>query len=315
MSTILITGGSGLIGSALTPQLIAHGHEVIIVSRTPKASHEENISYAAWDVKAQTINDNVIAKADYIIHLAGAGVADRRWTEERKKEIVESRTESSKLLIKALTETPNKVKAVISASAIGWYGDDENLKPKKKAFTEEDVADTKFLGETCRLWEESINPPEQTGIRLVKLRLGIVLSNDGGALAEFKKPIKFGIAGILGSGKQVVSWIHIEDLCRMFIYAIEKEALHGAYNAVAPIPLRNKELTLTLAQKMKGRFFIPLHVPVFVLRLMLGEMSVEVLKSATVSCDKLQATGFSFLYPGIEAALEDLIRKKKSRDS
>lgn len=310
MSTILITGGTGLVGTALTPQLIANGHEVIILTRTPKTSTEKNISYATWDVKAQTIDNNAIAKSDYIIHLAGAGVADKRWTEERKKEIVESRTESSKLLIKALMQKPNKVKAVISASAIGWYGDDKILKPKKKEFTEDDPADTQFLGGTCRLWEESINPVEQSEIRLVKLRLGIVLSNNGGALPEFKKPIQFGIAGILGSGKQVISWIHIEDLCRMFIYAIENEALHGVYNAVAPAPVRNKELTLTLAQKMRGRFFIPLHVPAFALKLMLGEMSVEALKSATVSSDKIQAAGFTFLYRDIEGALKDLIRKQ-----
>jgi uncharacterized protein (TIGR01777 family) len=309
MSTILITGGTGLVGTALTPQLIANGHEVIILTRTPNTSTEKNISYATWDVKAQTLDNNAIAKADYIIHLAGAGVADKRWTEERKKEIVESRTESSKLLIKALKQTPNKVKAVISASAIGWYGDDKNLKPKKKCFTEDDLADSQFLGETCRLWEESINSVEQTGIRLVKLRTGIVLSNNGGALTEFKKPLHFGIAAILGSGKQVISWIHIEDLCRMFIYAIENEALHGAYNAVAPAPLRNKELTLTLAQKIRGRFFIPLHVPAFALKLILGEMSVEVLKSATVSSDKIQAAGFTFLYRDIEGALKDLIRE------
>ncbi len=311
MSTILITGGTGLVGAALTPHLLAQGHEVIILTRTPKTSTEKNTSYAVWDVKAQTIDDNAIAKADYIIHLAGAGVADKRWTEERKKEIVESRTESSKLLIKALKQTPNKVKAVISASAIGWYGDDKNLKPKKKCFTEDDLADSQFLGETCRLWEESINSVEQTGIRLVKLRTGIVLSNNGGALTEFKKPLHFGIAAILGSGKQVISWIHIEDLCRMFMYAIENEALRGAYNTVAPTPVRNKELTLTLAQKMRGRFFIPLHVPAFVLKLMLGEMSVEVLKSATVSCEKIQGAGFTFFYRDIEGALGDLIRERR----
>lgn len=309
MSTILITGGTGLVGSALTPQLVALGHEVIILSRT-KASNEESISYSVWDVKAQTIDNNAIAKADYIIHLAGAGVADKRWTEERKKEIAQSRTESCKLLVKALKQTPNKVKAVISASAIGWYGDDKNLTPKKKGFTEDDPPDTSFLGETCRLWEESINPIEQTGIRLVKFRFGIVLSNKGGALAEFKKPVQFGIAAILGSGKQIVSWIHIEDLCRLFIYAIENETLQGVYNAVAPAFVTNKELTLTLAQKMKGRFFIPLHVPVFAIKLILGEMSVEVLKSATVSCGKIQAAGFKFLYRDIEGALKDLTNNK-----
>jgi uncharacterized protein len=309
MSTILITGGTGLIGSALTIKLVAEGHEVIVLTRSAKTSNEKNITFAKWDVDAQTIDTAAIAKADYIIHLAGAGVADKRWTEDRKKEIRRSRTESSKLLIKGLKETPNKVKAVIGASAIGWYGDDASHNTRKKPFTEDRLADTEFLGETCRQWEESIKPVEQLGIRLVRIRIGIVLSNDGGALPEFKKPIKFGIAAILGSGKQVVSWIHIEDLCRLFLYAVKTEALRGAYNAVAPTPVTNKELTITLAEKMKGRFFVPIPVPSFALKIILGEMSVEVLKSATVSCEKIRTAGFSFLYPMIDSALDNLIVK------
>ncbi len=308
MPTILITGGTGLIGTALTKLLTESGHKVIILSRSNKESNNKNISFSVWDVKKQTYNAYDFAEADYIIHLAGAGVADKKWTRDRKKEIIDSRTESSALLIKALQNVPNKVKAVISASAIGWYGDDEKRTPRRKFFTEEMRPDKEFLGETCRLWEESIQPVQQLGKRLVKFRIGIVLSNEGGALPEFKKPIKFGIAGVLGSGKQVISWIHIEDLCRMFLFAIEHEEIEGVYNAVAPTPVRNKELTLLLAQKMKGRFFVHMHVPTFVLQVMLGQLSVEVLKSATVSCQKIKEAGFTFLYPAIEPALCNLIR-------
>jgi uncharacterized protein (TIGR01777 family) len=248
--------------------------------------------------------------ADFIIHLAGAGVADKRWTEDRKKEIVNSRTESSMLLIKGLQQTPNKVKAIISASAIGWYGEDEKSKNNKRGFTEDMLSDTGFLGETCRLWEESINPVERLGKRLVKFRLGIVLSNDGGALTEFKRPIQFGIAAVLGSGKQVISWIHLEDLCRMMIYAIKNETMQGVYNAVAPKPVTNKELTLVLAEKMRGRFFVSLHVPAFLLKLVFGHLSVEVLKSATVSSEKIQSAGFGFSYSTIDAALNNLIKQQ-----
>ncbi|MDQ6814847.1 MAG: TIGR01777 family oxidoreductase [Bacteroidota bacterium] len=310
MSTILITGGTGLLGSALTNLLITNGHQVIVLSRRQKKSDNANITYATWDVKNQMIDAKAVGSADYIIHLTGAGVADKRWTDARKKEIVESRTQSSALLAKALREISNHVKALISASAIGYYGDDEKRTPKKPAFTEEMAADKAFLGETCRLWEESINPVQQAGTRLVKIRIGIVLSNEGGALPEFKKPVRFGIAGVLGSGKQMVSWIHIEDVCRMFLFAIENESLQGVYNAVAPTPVRNKDLTILLAQKMKGSFFVHLHVPRFALKAMLGEMSVEVLKSATVSCEKIRKEGFSFKYPSIETALENLVNGK-----
>lgn len=307
MSLILITGGTGLLGSSLTKLLKDKGHKITILTRTKKSSDDPLIKYAQWNVNEQTIDEDAVASADFIIHLAGAGVADKRWTSNRKKEIVESRAQSSALLVKAL-QLPNHVKAVISASAIGWYGPDENRSSKKKAFTEDMHADKAFLGETCRVWEESIEPVIKAGKRLVKLRIGIVLSNDGGALPEFKKPVKFGIAGVLGSGKQVVSWIHIEDLCRMIIYAVENDSMEGTYNAVAPIPVRNKELTLLLAQKMRGKFFVHMHVPAFVLKTMLGEMSAEVLKSATVSSEKIRTAGFTFLYPSIESALDNLIK-------
>jgi uncharacterized protein (TIGR01777 family) len=303
MNTVLITGGTGMIGTRLTKLLIEKGYAVIILTRsTAEVKHRlPGVSYARWDINKQTIDSDAIANADHIIHLAGAGVADKRWTATRKQEIVNSRTQSSTLIVKALKEIPNKVTTIVSASAIGWYGPDTILS-KKNGFTEDAKADTAFLGETCRLWEESIQPAEQPGRRLVKLRTGIVLSNDGGALAEFKKPLKSFVAAIIGDGKQVVSWIHIDDLCFMYLSAIENENINGVYNAVAPNPVTNKELVLSLAKKMRGNFFIPMHVPAFALKIILGEMSIEVLKSATVSSQKIQSTGFGFSYPTIEAA-------------
>lgn len=309
MATILITGGTGMIGTRLTEMLTDRGYEVIILTRNATKAHSlPGVSYARWDIARQIIDPGAIAKADHIIHLAGAGVADKRWSQARKEEIVCSRTESSALIVKALEENPNKVHSVISISAIGWYGPD-TARSLKEGFAEGAPADSAFLGETCRLWEASIEPVTGLGKRLVKLRTGIVLSNRGGALAEFCKPVMGGVAAILGSGNQVVSWIHVDDLCRMFLFAVENNSLSGAYNAVAPHPVTNKTLTLNIAQKLRGRFYIPVYVPAFVLKILLGEMSIEVLKSANVSARKIQLAGFDFTYPDIRLALDNLLAK------
>jgi len=305
--TVLITGGTGLVGKALTKALVKRGYKVIILTRdTAGREQTGSVIYAKWDVKKQEIDTTAIQAADHIIHLAGAGVVEKKWTEAYKKEIQDSRTESSRLIIEALKNNLNKVKAVISASAIGWYGADHD---HALSFTEETPPDNSFLGQTCKLWESGIEPVSGLGKRLVKLRIGIVLSNDGGALVEFKKPLRFGVAGILGNGKQIVSWIHIDDLCKLFIDAMENENLSGSYNAVAPNPVSNKTLTLTLAKTMRGKFYIPMHVPEFVLKLMMGQRSMEVLKSTTVSCKKIQDTGFEFNFKTIEAAITNLVKK------
>jgi uncharacterized protein (TIGR01777 family) len=313
MSSILLTGGTGLVGKSLTEYLISKGHQVIVLTRSMKKKEfRPGVEYALWDVKKQTIDVPAVQKADYIIHLAGAGVVDKKWTEAYKKEILESRTQSSKLLVETLQKNNHAVKAIVSSSAIGWYGEDHT---PGFAFTETDPADEGFLGQTCMLWEQSIEQAEKSGIRVCKLRTGIVLSNNGGALQEFKKPIELGVGAILGSGKQIVSWIHIDDLCRMFLHAIENTQMQGSYNAVAPKPVSNKTLTLKLAQLMKGNFYVPLHVPTFMLKIILGTRSIEVLKSTTVSCTKIKEEGFTFLYPTIDAALQDLIRNKETYKS
>lgn len=310
MKTVIITGGTGLIGKRLSAMLIKKGYNVIIFSHSQQNSNEKNTpSITRWNIEKGEIDKDAITKADYIVHLAGAGVADKRWTKERKEEIRHSRTESSALLVKALSEVNNNITTVVSSSAIGWYGPD-NQTSQKKGFTENELSSPDFLGETCRLWEESIEPVTALGKRLVKLRTGIVLSNDGGALAEFKKPLKAGIAAILGTGSQVISWIHIDDICRMYLAAIQNEAMHGVYNAVAPTPVTNKELTLALAKKMRGNTYLPIHVPAFALKLALGEMSVEVLKSATVSANKILQSGFDFSYSSIDGALTQLTESK-----
>jgi uncharacterized protein len=304
MTTVLITGGTGLIGKVLTKALLEKGYHVIILSREPgKYPQGNHLSYASWDIDQQTIDTNAITKADHIIHLAGAGVADKRWTKKRKQEITDSRVKSSALLVKALQENTNRVKTVVSASAIGWYGPDP-LIPNPVPFTETAPAAPGFLGQTCFQWEQNQQPVKDMGKRLVQLRIGIVLSAEGGALAEFKKPLRMGVATILGNGKQVISWIHVDDLVKMFIKAIEDESMQGPYNAVAPLPVTNKELVICLARNKK-RFYIPVYVPAFMLKLVLGEMSIEVLKSATVSAARIKTAGFDFAYPTLAEAIRN----------
>lgn len=311
MAHILITGGTGLIGSNLVSMLLDNKHSVTILTRKiPVTPPRADIQYAIWDIKKQTIDPRALNQADYIIHLAGAGVADKRWTKARKQEIIDSRVQSCKLIVKALEETPNQVKAVISSSAIGWYGADDPSSGKD-GFEENDPADTSYLGATCQAWEAGVTPVTSLGKRLVILRTGIVLSRDGGAYAEFVKPLKAGLAAILANGKQVISWIHIHDICRMYLFAIENANLSGVFNAVAPYPVTNKELTLQLAKIKRGKVFIPIHVPSFVLHIVMGEMSIEVLKSATVSSKKIQAAGYQFAYSNITSALEALQTKNE----
>ena len=317
MATVLITGGTGLIGTALSKELHAKGYEVIIVSRSPEKypSRNSGVSYAKWDLEKMTIAAEAIFKADYIVHLAGAGIADKRWTLKRKREIVESRTQSSALLVKALKENVNHVKAVICASAVGWYGASaasENETENGHSFIESDPAADDFLGTTCQQWEVSIDPVLSLGKRIVKFRTGIVLSNQGGALKEFKKPLRFGFATILGNGKQIMSWIHIDDIVRLYIYAIENERLHGVYNAVAPHPVTNKKFMLQLARSLRGKFFVPFYVPSFILEAVFGELSIEVLKNAPVSCKKIKKEGYQFTYPSITAALHQLNNRNLS---
>ncbi len=310
MPTVLITGGTGLVGKAITQTLLQNGYEVIILTRdAKKATNIAGITYAEWDVNKQTIDEIAISKADYIIHLAGAGVADKRWTSERKQEIVDSRVKSGELLCKTLQKNNNQLKAFISASAIGWYGPDPVI-PNPNPFTEDAPHYNDYLGVTCHQWEQSLQPLIGLGKRLVILRTGIVLSTDGGALKEFMKPLNFGIASVMGSGKQVVSWIHIDDLVQLYITALENENYSGVYNAVAPAPVNNEHLIIELARQTKGKFYTKIPVPGFALKLALGEMSIEVLKSATVSARKVLDHYFIFKFPTIAAAITNLTKGK-----
>ena len=305
MQTVLITGGTGMVGTSLTQLLLSKGYQVIVLTRKPRVATLPNVSYAVWDISKGYIDPLAIQKADAIVHLAGAGVADKRWSKKRKQEIVDSRVMSGKLLVKTLVEIPHQVKTVVSASAIGWYGPD-TAQSLHDGFVETDPVDDAFLGDTCKKWEDSVKPLETIGIRLVTLRIGIVLNKQGGALAEFIKPAKFGLAAILGTGQQVISWIHHQDLTNIILFAISNNQVNGIFNAVAPSPTTNETLTIQIAKKYHT-YFLKMFIPGWALKIILGEMSVEVLKSANVSSNKLQKIGFPFQFADISSALRDLL--------
>lgn len=304
MQTIGITGGTGFVGHHLTQLLLDNGFRVIIFTRDMhKVSRVKNVKYSFWSPDEQKFDLTWLKQLNAVIHLAGAGVADKRWTKARKEEIVNSRVKGTHFLIQRLKEHAPNCKVFIAASAIGYYGNDRmNSKP----FEENASAASDFLGTTSMKWEaESIKAKEFA--RTVILRFGIILGKNDGAFPKFEQPQRFGLMPILSNGKQILSWIHIDDLCQIILTALKKETMQGVYNAVAPKPVSNKELMKTIS-KVKGGIKIPFHVPAFSLEMILGEMATEVLKSCTVSADKIQQTGFSFKYPEIETAVEDILK-------
>ncbi len=298
---ILITGGTGLLGTRLAEMLIDSGYEVALLSRTPdKYARYKTFK---WDIAAGQIDENAIRYADYIINLAGTSVAGEKWTASRKKDILNSRVQSTDLLHAYLEKTKHHVKGFLSASAIGIYGSSGD-----QLLLEESSYGSDFLADVCKQWENAAWQMHTLDIRTVIFRIGIVLSNKGGALPQMAKPIKMMAGSPLGSGKQIMSWIHIDDLCRLFIKAIEDHKLEGVYNAVAPNPATNEELTRTLAKIMHKPLVLP-NVPAIGLKLVLGEMSEVVLASARVSANKVLQTGFTFEYNFLQEALESLYNK------
>lgn len=297
---ILITGASGLIGSRLTELLLQKGYHVSHLSRSPRLG---TVPVFAWDVKRGTMDYSALEGVDAIIHLAGTGIAEKPWTENRKREIVESRVQSTRLLIRELERRSHGVKTFLSASAIGFYGFGGT-----EWFDEESPAGDDFLASVTRRWEEESSLAEGLGIRVAKVRIGIVLADSGGALKAMTTPIKFHIGAPLGSGNQFISWIHLDDVCRLFIHLLENSQLSGAYNATAPEPATNRDFTNAVANVLGRRIWLP-AIPEFVLKTLLGEMASLVLTGCRVSCDKARRSGFDHEYKHLTGALEALLKR------
>lgn len=307
MEKVLISGGSGLIGTQLTKQLLKEGYEVAHLSR--KKSREGLVKNYYWNIDKQEIESGALENCAYIIHLAGESIVKKRWTEKRKKEILESRTKTATLLYHEVSKLGKKPKAILAASAVGYYG----FEDEAKIFSEQDVAGTDFSAKTCQVWEAAIVPFESY-MRTVTIRIGIVLSTKGGALPLFALPIKLGIGSALGSGNQIVPWIHEEDLCSIFIHALKNDKMNGPYNAVAPGWLKQSELTKAIARQLHRPLLFP-KVPASLIRLILGERAEIVLNGNAITCNKLQQTGFVFNYSQISAALFNLYGPKGSNNS
>lgn len=297
---ILITGATGLIGTELTTMLTLRGYEVVHLSR---GSNNTTVKTFTWDVKNQKIDPTALQDVDHILHLAGANVGEGRWTAKRKKEILDSRLDSTALLKRALQTSKHQVKTIVSASAIGYYGFE-----KDEIFTEETPPGKDFLANVTQRWEEAVDSLSALSLRVVKLRIGVVLSDKGGALEPITKTVKLNAGSPLGSGGQWISWVHVEDVCHAFIHAIENSNLSGAYNIAAPDFVTNQTLITEVAKVLDKPTFLP-NVPAFALRLLFGEMADIVLKGSRVSWNRLTETGFEFKYPKLREALNHLLSK------
>lgn len=296
MDTILVTGGTGFIGKHLSLMLKGKGYNVLILSR----SNSNNPDYYNWNVSKNYIDEEAIKKANYIIHLAGAGIADKRWTKKRRKEIFDSRIKSTKLLLKYVKESNHNLKGFISASGIGFYG----AITSNKIFTELDESGKDFLSYTCKFWEKAALQYNSLNIRTVIFRTGVVFAKNGGALQKIIKPIKLGVGAVLGTGNQYMPWIHIDDLCSMYIKAIEDFQINGIYNAVSPEEVTNKQLTCAIADQLNKKIRLP-KIPKFILYFMFGKMAVILLEGSRVSSEKIEKTNFIFTYKSIKKVLDD----------
>jgi uncharacterized protein (TIGR01777 family) len=300
---VLITGGTGLIGKRLTTLLLKKGYEVAYLTR--EKTKVPSVQVFEWDVKNNYIEAGALKRTDYLIHLAGANVAEGRWTDERKKEIFSSRIDSIKLIAQKLKELNVIPKSFVSASGISYYGEDTG----DIQHTENSPPGKDFLSEVTIQWEKAADSIKNLGARTVILRTGVVLSSEGGAVPEMARPAKLGLGAPLGSGKQWISWIHIDDICRMYIEAMENDSWQGAYNAVAFPPATNEDFTKQICKALDKPQWLP-NVPSFALRLAFGKMANVVLGSCYIINQRIKdETDFKYEFPDLLEALKDVLKK------
>lgn len=299
MDKVLIGGGSGLVGKRLTELLQEKGYEVSHLSRRKSDGPTKTI---AWNIEKMTLDQSEIEPFDYIINLAGAGIVDKPWTAKRKQEIVNSRVNTTLMLVDAMSKNERKPKAFVSASAIGYYG----FFTSDRIFTEEDEPGKDFLADTCVQWETNIKKAQAVGVPTSMIRIGLVLSKNGGALKELANPVKFGLGAALGSGKQYMPWIHIDDLCHLFIHAMEQQ-LTGPFNATvsANKQVSNKVFMKVLSSVFGKPFWLP-NVPAFVLSIILGSRKLLVLEGSRISSEKIQKSGFRFRFEELKDTLKEI---------
>ncbi len=293
---VLITGGTGLIGSELSKSLLNNKYNVAILSRRKKAN---DIKSYYWNYENNILDEKAIEFADIIIHLAGENISSKRWSDKQKQKINDSRIETTNLLFRKIKNSKKKPQTFISASAIGYYG----TYTSDEIFTENSKAGNDFLAKTVVRWEDSVDKIESLGLRVVKLRTGVVFSKNGGALPKMIKPIKMGLGSAIGTGKQYVPWIEISDLVRLFLFVLENQIPESVFNAVSPNHITNHELMKSLAKSLNKAFFLP-KIPSFIMKLTFGEMSSILLEGSRVSSDKIQEAGFEFKYKSIQEIMK-----------
>ncbi|MBK7311635.1 MAG: TIGR01777 family protein [Sphingobacteriaceae bacterium] len=305
MAKILITGGTGSIGKYLIKNLLDYGHEPMVLTR---GSLDKKLPYKTfkWNLENEFIDEKAFEGIEHIINLTGAGIADKRWTQKRKSEIINSRVNSSKLLYAYLIKLNIKPLSFIGASAIGIYGGITS----EQIFTESDQAGTDFLGTTCKLWEESYEPFKKMGIKTSVVRIGVVLEKNSGAYSKISAPIKYGFGTVLGNGKQYMPWIHVHDLLAIFSELISSKLTSGIYNAVASEHVTNEKFTKSLANSLHRKIILP-KTPAFLLKMVLGEMSAIILMGSRVSNQKLLDNNFKFKFNDLETAFLDMANNAK----